>query len=250
VVLDSVMWHDLECGTYAADLELWRELTQPSGGDHLCSVLDVGAGSGRVTLDLARRGRHVTALDLDGDLLAALRERAGDLDVQTVCADARTFELERRDFAVCLMPMQTVQLLGGEDGRIAFLRCARAHVVPGGVIACAIVTELDGFDCAAGDEGPTPEIASIDDAHYVSRATRVDVGRWRIRIERERSVITEDQRRSSAPSVREREVVVLEQVTAAQLHRDGRAAGLTSTGTRAIPATAEHVGSEVVMFRA
>ena len=35
-------------------------------------VLDVGAGAGRVALDLARAGHDVTALDLDAELLAEL----------------------------------------------------------------------------------------------------------------------------------------------------------------------------------
>ena len=37
-------------------------------------VLDLGAGTGRVALDLARAGHEVVALDLDAGLLAALRD--------------------------------------------------------------------------------------------------------------------------------------------------------------------------------
>ena len=36
-------------------------------------MLDVGAGAGRVALELARAGHDVTALDLDAELLAELR---------------------------------------------------------------------------------------------------------------------------------------------------------------------------------
>src|SRR5207245_1479365 len=53
-------------------------------------VLDVGAGTGRVALDLARQGHEVTALDLDPELLAALRDRADGLPVTTVVGDARS----------------------------------------------------------------------------------------------------------------------------------------------------------------
>ena len=68
---DVVLWHDIECGSYAADLPLWREWAAAADGE----VLDVGAGTGRVTLDLARRDRAVTALDHDETLLAELRRR-------------------------------------------------------------------------------------------------------------------------------------------------------------------------------
>src|SRR5208283_2096223 len=47
---DAVVWHDLECGTYRADLPLWRELARDAG---VGPILEIGAGSGRVSLDLA-----------------------------------------------------------------------------------------------------------------------------------------------------------------------------------------------------
>src|SRR5262249_37949539 len=72
VSVTEVIWHDLECGPYTADLALWRTLADDAQGP----ILDVGAGSGRVTLDLARHGHTVTALDVDPDLIAALADRA------------------------------------------------------------------------------------------------------------------------------------------------------------------------------
>ena len=95
----AVVWHDLECGSYRADLPLWRELAEAAGGP----VLDVGAGTGRVALDLARRGHDVTALDLDPGLLAQLAVRGEGLPVRTAQADARDFDLGRR-FALILVP--------------------------------------------------------------------------------------------------------------------------------------------------
>ena len=69
-----------------------------------------------MTLELARAGLSVLALDLDDQLLEVLRERARDLDVRTVVGDARAFWLGDA-FALCIVPMQTIQLLGGPDGR-------------------------------------------------------------------------------------------------------------------------------------
>ena len=64
----------MECGRYVADLALWQELAARERGP----VLDVGAGTGRVALDLARAGHAVTALDREPELLAALaRARRG-----------------------------------------------------------------------------------------------------------------------------------------------------------------------------
>ncbi len=251
----TVLWHDLECGRYTADMALWRELADDSlgaGDEHgrPGAVLDVGAGSGRVALELARAGHSVTALDLDAELLAALRERAADMPVVTVCADARTFELERRDFALCIAPMQTVQLLGGSDGRVAFLRHARAHLRPGGVLVCAIATGIEPFDCDAGDVGPSPEIVRVDGVSFISRATRVRVGRRVVRIERERAVLAGDASLMQERPEWVRDVIELDQLSVSQLEREGREAGLTASGTRAIAATEEHTASVAVMFGA
>jgi SAM-dependent methyltransferase len=180
---NAVLWHDLECGGYAEDLPLWQELAAAAGGP----VLDIGAGTGRVTLDLAARGHEVVALDADGELLAALAERAGDLPVHTVRADARDFHLGRR-FALVLIPMQTVQLLGGPRGRAAFLRCARAHLAAGGVLAAALADALEGFD-AEHDQPPLPDVREVEGTVYASRPVAVrDTGAGVV-IERIREII-------------------------------------------------------------
>jgi SAM-dependent methyltransferase len=263
----SVIWHDLECGSYEADLPLWRELaagagtaggtsgpTKPASPPALASalarVLDIGAGSGRVALDLARHGHHVTALDLNAELLAAIRERTDGTALETVCADARTFALERRDFALCIAPMQTIQLLGSSARRLQFLRRARAHLTPGGMLACAIVTDIDEFDCYAGDLSPSPEIAHVDGRRYISRATRVQVGKRVVRIERERSVLAPARAGALVRPVCERDVVELDRLSVEQLQCEGREAGLASAGTRVIAATEEHTASVAVIFRA
>jgi 2-polyprenyl-3-methyl-5-hydroxy-6-metoxy-1,4-benzoquinol methylase len=75
---ERVIWHDVECGGYGADLPLWRELAARCGGP----VLEVGCGTGRVALDLARRGHSVTGVDTDPQLVTALRERAHGLDLR------------------------------------------------------------------------------------------------------------------------------------------------------------------------
>lgn len=251
--VSALPWHELECGSYTIDLPLWRELAAERVNAPASAVLDIGAGSGRVALDLARRGHPVTAVDLDAQLLAALCERAraeGLSTIQTVHADARELALEQRGHGACVVPMQTIQLLGGARGRVAFLRRARAHLAPGALLACAIVTDLEPFDSAAGDLGPSPEIARIEDVTYISRATRLHVGRRTLRIERERRVVGAASASSALQSPWERDVVELDRLSVAQLQHEARQAGLAPVGTREIPATAEHAGSVAVLLRA
>jgi SAM-dependent methyltransferase len=244
-----VAWHDLECGGYSVDLSFWLSLAERLDGP----ILDVGAGTGRVTLTLARAGHAVTAVDREPALLDALRERATGLSVQTVRADARSLALERRDYALCVMPMQTIQLLEGVEGRVAFLRGARRHVRPGGLVACAILGELEPFDCSDGRIGPAAERARVGELEYVSRAIRVAESRRAVTIERERQILDRGpaarERGRARELLRERDAIELDRVGVARIERDARDAGLRPEPAVAVAATDEHVGSTVVMLR-
>jgi SAM-dependent methyltransferase len=236
-----VLWHDLECGRYAQDLPLWRELAAETGGP----ILDLGAGSGRVALDLARGGHAVVALDVDARLLAALdaRASAAGLAVETVRADARAFVLERR-FALVLAPMQTIQLLGGADGRAGLLRSAAACLRPGGLLACALADALEGFD-AEHTEPPLPDVLERDGWVYASHPVAVRPDADGATIERLRQTVSPDGARTA-----EGDVVRLDKLDGDTLEAEGVAVGLRPAGRRFVEMTDEHVGSEVVLFHA
>lgn len=225
----AVVWHELECHGYTADLPLWRELTRSP-------VLDAGAGTGRVAVDLAARGHDVTALDIDAELLGELARR--EPRVRTVCADAQDFDLGCR-FATILMPMQTVQLLGD---RPAFLRCAHRHLRRGGLLAVALAEEVEPFD---GSVLPPPETVERDGWRFASQPVRIAAHGSAMRIERLRSACHPDGRRSL-----EAESVDLERLDAATLEAEATAAGFAPGGRIPIAATDEHVGSLVVVLRA
>jgi SAM-dependent methyltransferase len=234
-----VMWHDVECGAYTADLELWRELARRAGG----SVLDVGAGTGRVALPLAAAGHEVTALDRDPVLLAALRERAqaAGLQVRTVVADAAEFDAGS-EFALVAVPMQTIQLLQDERARAGFFASARRAVAPGGIVALAIAAGLEGFEDVA--DLPLPDVGEEGGRRFVSQPTAVRRLDGAIRIERLRQTVGPGREQSAQENV-----VVLAAVTAERLHAEGTAAGLRPDATLEIAPTLDHVGAEVVLLR-
>ena len=236
----NVIWHDVECGAYAEDLFLWRSLA----AEHGDPVLDVGAGTGRVALDLARHGHRVTALDNDADLIAELRRRAANLDVTGVVADARDFDLSQ-EFALCIVPMQTIQLLGGIDGRAAFLRCAARQLASGGVLAVAIATTLEVFEVVDGGPAPLPDITEIDGVVYASQPTAVrsDSDGFVLERRRERVTVTGD-RSVDCNRIR------LDRLSVPALEAEGLAAGFRPAGRAEVAPTADYVGSEVVIFSA
>jgi len=235
----EVIWHDVECGAYAEDLPLWRDLAISHAGP----VLDVGAGTGRVSLHLAGQGHRVVALDRSADLLAALRARAAGLPIETVAADARDFDLGERRFGLILVPMQTVQLLGGSDGRARFLRRARAALAPAGLLAIAIADALETFDevrCLP----PIPDIREIDGIVYASRPVAVTKEPGGAVIRRIREPVD-----TAGLRTVEEDLITLDHLEPATLEAEGAAAGFRVSRARAIPETDDYVGSTVVMLR-
>jgi SAM-dependent methyltransferase len=238
---EVVVWHDVECGSYSADLPVWRELAREATG----SVLDVGAGTGRVALDLAKQGHAVTALDVDPVLLAELERRAGDLPVTTVAADARDMALDAR-FALVLVPMQTLQILGGPDGRARFLRAAHDHLQPGGILAAAITGPLPTFEPDAQTLLPLPDTAEHAGHAYFSQpvAVRRDAGGGTV-IERRRAIVSPTGERREAD-----DAIRLDPLDPATAAAEARALGYEPLEPREIAPTHEHVGSTVVLLRA
>jgi SAM-dependent methyltransferase len=236
----SVIWHDLECGSYTADLPLWHSLA----AEHGDPVLDVGAGTGRVALDLARAGHRVTALDRDAALISELSRRAAGLDVRTVVADARDFDLGVR-FPLCIVPMQTVQLLGGAPGRARFFASVARHLLDGGALAIAITETLELYDVSDGVGAPLPDIVERDGVVYSSQPTAVRADPGGLVLERRRETITPVGRRTV-----ERDSIRLDHVDAAELERVAGRAGLRPAGRATVAETPDYAGSTVVILSA
>ena len=138
--------------------------------------------------------------------------------VETVVADAGDFDLARRDFAIVMAPMQTVQLLGPE-GRRGFLRSARAHVMPGGLVAIALVDALETFD----DEHvllPVPDRVVIGGTLYSSQPVALRDNGDTVTIERIREIVRADGQRSASG-----DILDLDRVALAQVEAEGRAGG-------------------------
>jgi SAM-dependent methyltransferase len=234
--MSTVLWQEIECGAYEADLALWEEMAEEAPGP----VLDLGCGTGRVALHLARRGHATVGLDVDPELIAKMAERGKGLPATAVLSDARTFELDT-DIALVLAPMQLLQLLPGPEDRLELLGSAAAHLLPGGRIAMAIVEELPPADGNGG--APLPDVREVDDWIYSSLPLETTQEGGAIAIRRLRQTVS-----PVGALVEEENEIRIRTLSAEQLEREGVEVDLVPLGRRQIPATDLHVGSTVVLL--
>jgi SAM-dependent methyltransferase len=246
----AAIWHDVECGSYDADLPLWEELA----GRHRGPVLELGCGTGRVALHLARRGHRVYGLDRDSALLAALAERASDFPpiavgqeseaptkagVEPVDADACGFALPE-PVALALAPMQFLQLLPGRQDRLACLRCVAASLRPGGLLAAAIVESLPQPE---GPLPPLPDVREVNGWVYSSLPVAAATTGDRIVLQRLRQTV------SPAGELREEgDEIQLRTIAVEELEAEAAEVGFAPAGHRLVPETDAHVGSVVVLL--
>lgn len=237
----AVAWHDVECASYGADLALWRELAAERGAP----VLDLGAGSGRVALDLAARGYEVTAVDLDPELVAACNERARSRrpPVTAIVGDARSLKLDERH-PLAILPMQVAQLMGGDDGRREMLRALLGVLLPGGLVAIALADPFEGIP--AGDVlPPVPDVLEVDGWVLSSTPIAVRPLDGVVAIDRTRCSVSPTGELTEEPAT-----IMLDTVDPRQLEGQAAEAGYTVLPARAVPETRDYVGSTVVMLEA
>jgi SAM-dependent methyltransferase len=116
------------------DLTYYAELAKQTGGP----VLDLGCGTGRVSLAIAKTGIPVTGLDLSAAMLARARRKAEEMGlsdrIEWVEGDMTRFDLGRK-FPLVIIPYRSfLHLLTARD-QVEALRRVRAHLTDDGLFA-------------------------------------------------------------------------------------------------------------------
>jgi SAM-dependent methyltransferase len=113
-------------------LGFYTALAQETGGP----VLELGCGTGRVAIPMARLGFEVTGLDVVPGMLAQARRKseAAGTPVRWIQADARDFHLDER-FRLIFLTGNTFQAFLTNADQESLLRCAHAHLHEDGLLA-------------------------------------------------------------------------------------------------------------------
>ncbi len=143
--------YDLSYGDYTDDVDFYLNLASAADG----AVLELGVGSGRVAIPLARAGFEVVGLDHSPAMLARLAANltahpleAGRLDA--IAGEMTAFDLGRRFGLVCVAA-DTFQHLLSTAEQAACLGCVARHLQSGGLFAFSVRSPASvGWEEAGG----------------------------------------------------------------------------------------------------
>jgi SAM-dependent methyltransferase len=162
------------------DVQFYVDEARNSGG----SVLEVGCGTGRILLPVARSGRTITGLDSSGQMLARCEAKLGEEPevvrerVTLHERDARDFDLGRQ-FDLVIAPFRVVQHLTTSEDQMRFLDSVSRHLPPAGRFVFDVFNpNFAALVSADGKEHEDTPETRLPDGRSFRRAGRVSRVRW------------------------------------------------------------------------
>jgi SAM-dependent methyltransferase len=126
-------------------------------------ALELGIGTGRIALPLARRGMPVHGIELSNAMVARLRAKPGGDDIEVTIGDFSTATVDET-FSVAYVVFNTIMNLTTQAAQVACFRNVAAHLEPGG---CFVVEVM------------VPELQRLPPGE-TTRAFHVSETRWGI----------------------------------------------------------------------
>ena len=121
-------FYDLDFEDYHDDPSFYARLAATHGTE----VLELGCGTGRVTVPLAKAGLTVTGVDINEAMLKVARARSKGLSVTYQRGDMTALDLKRK-FNLVTIPLGSVQHLASSDDLVSTLAVVARHLDQGGV---------------------------------------------------------------------------------------------------------------------
>jgi SAM-dependent methyltransferase len=135
-------FYDLEYSLKEDDLPFYLDLADRFAGP----ILEIGAGTGRVTFELGNAGHAIWGIDDSAKMLAIAARKLKEWPdaaerVHLVQADMRDFALPVK-FGLCIIPFRAFLHNLSQEEQLASLAAIHRHLKPGGVLAFDLFVPL------------------------------------------------------------------------------------------------------------
>jgi SAM-dependent methyltransferase len=124
-------------------------------------ALELGIGTGRIALPLARRGVEVHGIDLSQAMVARLREKPGGEEIPVAIGDFATTRLDGA-FSLAYLVFNTINNLTTQAEQVACFRNVAAHLEPGG----CFVIEVGVPELRRLPPGETMHVFDASEGHW------------------------------------------------------------------------------------
>ena len=138
------------------------------------SIVDFGAGCGRLAVPLAKQGYRVTAVEPSGQMLGQLRNGSVDLDIESIASTMQDYSANRpHDLALCVFTV--IAYLLDEASLVAGLGAAARSLSPHGLLLLDVPCPdvVQSFDHDTGELIRRVEIETEGDSVYDYREDTV-----------------------------------------------------------------------------
>jgi SAM-dependent methyltransferase len=141
-----------------AHIEAVVEFLSGLAGDG--AALELGVGTGRIALPLARRGVRVHGIDLSEAMVARLRAKPGGDEIPVTIGDFATARVDGT-FSLAYLVFNTIMNLTTQDEQVACFENVAAHLEPGG----CFVIEVGVPALRRLPPGETYQLAHVGERH-------------------------------------------------------------------------------------
>src|SRR3989338_8696537 len=125
--------YDLSSKNKKDDILFYLRYAKAAGGE----VLELGCGTGRVSIPLIEQGVKVTAIDSSQNMIRVLREKVRNLEnrkyIKIIRGDLTKIKLNKK-FNLIIMPFRVFQCLSNVNEQQEALSNIKRHLTPNGLL--------------------------------------------------------------------------------------------------------------------
>jgi SAM-dependent methyltransferase len=141
-------------------------------------ALELAIGTGRIAVPLAERGVRVAGIDLSPDMVAQLRQKTDEIQVEI--GDMTTTKVEGA-FSLAYIVFNSINNVTTQDGQVGVFANAATHLAPGGRFVVEVGVQnrqrLEVFDLSDTHVGV--DELDFDTQRLVSHHFSLVDGEWR-----------------------------------------------------------------------